>query len=155
MGVALQPIMGRLAERARARQRVLQVQALAEPLYTRGSEERLERVLGHLVDNALDATPAEGRVWLGAERHKSQVHITVGDTGSGMTADFIAHRLFKPFDSTKPEGMGIGMHESRSYVQELGGEIEVDSEVGRGTVFRVTLPLLDAADPLRPVQLAA
>ena len=51
------------------------------------------------------------------------------------------YRLFRPFESTKSTGMGIGTYEARQYVQELGGRIEVESRESRGTVFRVTLPL--------------
>lgn len=69
--------------------------------------------------------------------------IEVGDTGKGMSADFIRDRLFKPFQTTKQTGMGIGAYESRQYIQELGGEIHVESEENVGTRFRVRLPLLE------------
>jgi signal transduction histidine kinase len=58
-----------------------------------------------------------------------------------MSEEFIRERLFKPFESTKPAGMGIGVFETREYVQELGGKIEVTSRPSAGTTFRVTLPL--------------
>ncbi len=60
-----------------------------------------------------------------------------------MSADFIRERLFKPFQTTKQGGMGIGAYESRQYIQELGGEIHVESEENVGTCFRVRLPLLE------------
>jgi signal transduction histidine kinase len=60
-----------------------------------------------------------------------------------MTQDFVRNQLFKPFQSTKTTGMGIGAFESFQYVQELGGKIEVDSAVDRGTVVSVLLPLLE------------
>jgi signal transduction histidine kinase len=108
---------------------------------TRGHEERLARVIGHLVHNALDATPASGRVWVTLRKAAGRAQVEVGDTGAGMTAEFIQTRLFKPFSSTKQAGMGIGSYES---IKELGGQINVDSEVGRGTVVTVVLPLFDA-----------
>jgi signal transduction histidine kinase len=58
-----------------------------------------------------------------------------------MSEDFIRERLFKPFESTKSAGMGIGVFETREYVQELGGKVEVTSRASIGTTFRVTLPL--------------
>jgi signal transduction histidine kinase len=78
-------------------------------------------------------------------REGSQAKIVVRDTGKGMSPDFLSNRLFKPFNSTKPNGMGIGAYESRQYIQELGGSLTVESELGRGTVVTVRLPLLEAA----------
>jgi signal transduction histidine kinase len=58
-----------------------------------------------------------------------------------MSEEFIRERLFKPFESTKSAGMGIGVFESREYMRELGGTLEVSSTPGAGTTFQVTLPL--------------
>jgi len=58
-----------------------------------------------------------------------------------MTEEFIRDRLFKPFDSTKSAGMGIGVFESREYITELGGALEVTSQPALGTTFKVVLPL--------------
>ena len=69
--------------------------------------------------------------------------MVVGDTGQGMSRDFIRDRLFKPFQTTKQAGMGIGAYESFQYVQELGGKIEVDSELGVGTTVTVLLPVFE------------
>ena len=64
------------------------------------------------------------------------------DDGRGMDADFIQNRLFKPFDTTKGNaGMGIGMYESREFVRELNGDIQVSSEPGRGTTVAVKIPV--------------
>ncbi len=68
--------------------------------------------------------------------------LTVSDTGAGMSRDFVQERLFKPFDTTKgSKGMGIGAYQVREYVQSLGGRVEVESELGKGTQFRLLLPL--------------
>ena len=103
--------------------------------------ERLERVLGHLIQNAIEATPRDGSVHVGLHRRGEAVVISIVDTGEGMSEDFIRERLFKPFESTKSAGMGIGVFESREYIAELGGTMEVDSAPGAGTTFHVTLPL--------------
>ena len=142
-GVDLAAIAGRLQAAAQARGRSLQVD-IREKVATRGHDERLERVLGHLVQNAMDATPAEGRVWLAVGRRGGQVEVEIGDTGAGMTEEFVKTRLFRPFSTTKAAGMGIGSYESAQYLRELGGAIAVDSAPGRGTVLTVTLPLFDA-----------
>jgi signal transduction histidine kinase len=60
-----------------------------------------------------------------------------------MTGDFVRERLFKPFQTTKSGGMGIGAYESYQYVQELGGDIVVESTPGVGTTIRVLLPLYE------------
>ena len=115
-----------------------------EPILARGHEERLERVIGHLVQNAIDATPPEGQVWIAVRREDNMALVEVGDTGRGMSAEFIRDRLFKPFQSTKQAGMGIGAYESRQYIQELGGDIRVESKENDGTRFLVRLPLIEA-----------
>jgi putative PEP-CTERM system histidine kinase len=141
-GVELTPIVSRLQSLARNQGRMLETAAHPK-LATRGHDERLERVLGHLVQNALDATPVDGRVWLHAERYSGQVKIEVGDSGAGMSEEFIRTRLFKPFSSTKGSGMGVGSYESAQYVRELGGSISASSQVGSGTCVTVLLPLFD------------
>jgi putative PEP-CTERM system histidine kinase len=104
-----------------------------------GHEERLERVIGHLVQNALDAVGDEGRVTVRVARVGSEAVVEVADNGPGMSPEFVRERLFKPFESTKSSGMGIGAYESQQYVHGVGGRIDVDSEVGRGTTVRLVL----------------
>ena len=107
--------------------------------------ERLERVLGHLIQNAIEATPRDGnvlvRVASASGGRENAVEVEITDTGEGMTDEFIRERLFKPFDSTKSAGMGIGVFESREYITELGGALEVTSQPALGTTFKVVLPL--------------
>lgn len=142
-GVELTPIIRRLASNAAAIGRKLDLDE-TERLWTRGHNDRLERVLGHLVQNALDATPAEGRVWISVSRYSGQVQIEVGDTGTGMSDEFVRTRLFRPFNTTKHSGMGIGTYESFQYIRELGGSMSVESHMGEGTVITVRLPLFEA-----------
>ncbi len=142
-GVALGPVAQRLQALSLARGRSLDLQ-VAEDVVVRGHDDRLARVLGHLVQNAFDATPLSGRVWMSIERDGERARIVVGDTGHGMTAEFVQTRLFKPFHTTKQSGMGIGAYESDQYIRELGGRISVDSEAGRGTVISVHLPLFES-----------
>jgi putative PEP-CTERM system histidine kinase len=108
--------------------------------------ERLERVVGHLIQNAIEATPKDGSVTIVLARDEaaagnSAVRIEITDTGEGMSEEFIRERLFKPFESTKSAGMGIGVFESREYINELGGRLEVSSRPSLGTTFKVILPL--------------
>jgi putative PEP-CTERM system histidine kinase len=109
-------------------------------VYGVGHVDQLEHVIGHLVQNALDATTGDGQVSVRLHRDDSAAIIEVTDSGSGMTPEFIRDRLFKPFQTTKATGMGIGVYESAQYVTELGGRIQVDSTPGVGTRVRVVLP---------------
>ena len=142
-GVELQAIVQRVAAVAAERGRTLELD-LVSAVVTRGDAERLQRIVGHMVQNAFDATPEQGRVWLKLDRLGGQALIEVGDTGHGMTQEFVRERLFKPFQTTKQAGMGIGAYESFQYVQELGGKIPVDSQVGEGTIVTLLLPLFES-----------
>lgn len=102
--------------------------------------ERLERVLGHLIQNAIEATPRTGSVTVRVAQQDDRVLVEIADTGEGMSEEFVRERLFKPFESTKSAGMGIGVFESREYIHELGGSLDVSSSPGQGTTFRVLLP---------------
>lgn len=100
----------------------------------------LERVIGHLIQNAIEATPKDGQVLVSLIKGEGTVIIEVQDTGHGMSVEFIHERLFKPFESTKSAGMGIGVFESQEYARELGGRLEVVSSHSSGTTFRMILP---------------
>ena len=106
----------------------------------------LERVIGHLIQNAIEATPRDGQVVVRLTKGNGTAIIEVRDTGHGMSAEFIHERLFRPFESTKSAGMGIGVFESREYIHELGGQVEVASSEASGTTFRVILPLYSGND---------
>lgn len=101
---------------------------------------RLERVVGHIIQNAIEATPKDGHVTIHLSTLDDFVVIEVCDTGQGMSEEFIRERLFKPFETTKSAGMGIGVFESREYLRELGGKLDVVSQQGIGTTFKIVLP---------------
>ena len=143
VGVNLGKIAERLANDAVCRGRKIQLH-VSPHVFTRGQVERMERIIGHLVHNALDATDINGQVWMKVDRFASHARVEVGDNGEGMTDEFVQTRLFKPFQSTKEAGMGIGTYESFQYVRELGGKVSVSSEVGKGTVVCLLLPLIEA-----------
>lgn len=110
-------------------------------LQVRAERDRLTRAIGHLLQNALEATPPSGQVTLRGFEEAGHAVVEIIDTGSGMDEAFIHARLFQPFDSTKGAGMGIGAYECRETVRALGGSIDVNSAPGSGTRFRLTLPL--------------
>jgi putative PEP-CTERM system histidine kinase len=110
------------------------VAAVADPV-------RLEQALAHLVQNAIDASPAGAAVKVSCGRRGGEATIEIADRGEGMSADFIRTRLFQPFASTKENGFGVGAFEARSLVAAMGGRIEVDSREGEGSRFTLYLPL--------------
>ena len=121
---------------------VLQLIANHDKVYIWGEREKITAILGHLVQNAQDATDENGFVRLEISKDGQQAIIKIIDNGSGMDNKFIAERLFKPFDTTKGNaGMGIGVYEARDYILKHSGQITVDSMPGEGSVFTIKLPL--------------
>jgi putative PEP-CTERM system histidine kinase len=119
-----------------------QLEAADTGIMVHANRARLERVIGHLVQNAIEASNRNGRVTVRLMKQDDSAVVEVEDNGEGMSEEFIRERLFKPFESTKSAGMGIGVFETREYVRELGGSLSVTSEPGVGTTFRIILPLL-------------
>lgn len=142
-GVDLTAIARRLMAAADSKGRLLQLELRTE-VSARGHEERIERVIGHVVQNAFDASAADAPVILRLDQSGSQALVQIIDQGCGMSEEFIQNRLFKPFQTTKGSGMGIGAYESYQYLQELGGRITVDSKVNMGTTVTILLPLFFA-----------
>lgn len=118
-----------------------------QALWIIGDKERLARVLGHLVQNAIEATEPSGTVHITLEEQGERGVIHVSDSGKGMDETFIREKLFRPFTTTKSSGMGIGVYECREYVRELKGEIQVSSAVEQGSTFTISLPLRKLMQP--------
>lgn len=104
--------------------------------------EQLQNVVTNLVLNAREATRDGGTVRVSTSQKDGWVTIAVADTGCGMSREFVEKSLFRPFQSTKKEGMGIGLFHSRLIVEAHRGRLEVESEAGRGSTFRVLLPVV-------------
>ncbi|MDO6425463.1 PEP-CTERM system histidine kinase PrsK [Thalassotalea sp. 1_MG-2023] len=119
---------------------VIVTQAVAAKLAT--NEEKLHSVLNHLIQNAQEASTEDSTVELSLKNNKNIVTITITDQGTGMSEDFIKHRLFKPFDTTKGNaGMGIGVYEAKQFIESVDGTIEVISTEHSGTTFTIQLPI--------------
>ncbi len=123
-----------------------QLQTELMECFITGEQEKISAILGHLVQNAQDATQDDGSITLELARQgttqKGDAIIKICDTGTGMDTKFISERLFKPFDTTKGNaGMGIGVYEAKSYILKHSGTISVESEVNHGTTFTIRLPL--------------
>jgi two-component system NtrC family sensor kinase len=112
--------------------------ALADPL-------RLDEALREIVKNALQASRPGGRVVLSTFVEGARIGIEVADEGTGMPED-VRRRACEPFFTTRPLGQGIGLGLTIAYgtVRQMGGEIRVHSDVGRGTRVQALLPAADA-----------
>ncbi len=96
----------------------------------------------HLLNNSQEACHSDGSIQIELTRLGEEVECKITDNGGGMEQDFIDHRLFKPFDSTKKnQGMGIGAYQYKQIISNIGGRISVTSKIGEGSCFTVTLPL--------------
>ena len=134
--VALAPLLARLVA-AKGRRHEVRLagnggEVVADPA-------RLEQALGHLVDNAIDASAPGAPVLVEVAGRGGQIEVAVVDHGAGMSADFVRAKLFQPFASTKPGGFGIGAHQARTLVAGMGGTLRVHSREGAGTRFTITL----------------
>ena len=123
--------------------------------------DQIQTVLTNLVLNARDATlataAARGEVRVSTRAEGMWAVISVADNGCGMPQNFINQSLFKPFQTTKKNGLGIGMFQSKMIVEAHGGRLAVESAVGKGTTFHVLLPLQPpskSADKAAPGKIA-
>jgi hypothetical protein len=107
----------------------------------------VKQVIINLVKNAMEAMESRGRGTLSVatSRGDGEAEIMIGDTGSGMEAETI-EQLFSPYFTTKIGGVGLGLSVSRRIVAQHGGRLEVDSSLGVGSTFTVTLPLSESAE---------
>ena len=143
--IEAQPLRPILSAAIAAKRRGHDIRLLGDSsMWANVDASALEQALGHILQNAVDAstTPVVVRV-VDAEPF---VTITITDKGCGMDGDFVRNRLFQPFVSTKSGGFGIGSFEARSLILAMGGHISVESRPGQGTTFTISVP---AAQPMR------
>ncbi len=131
----LRELGGQIPSRIRVETRLTgEATVLANP-------EQLHAVLRNLTLNAVEATPGEGLLRIETARMEGDVLLTVADTGRGISGEFLERKLFRPFQTTKPRGLGIGLYQCRHIVQGFGGTLTAESEEGRGTRMIVRLPV--------------
>ncbi len=107
--------------------------------------DQIHKVITNLVLNATESVSVDGRVRVSTSIENGWAVLTVADNGCGMSADFLANSLFRPFQTTKKSGLGIGMFQSKMIIEAHGGRVVVTSEPGQGTTFQVQLRAMPAA----------
>jgi putative PEP-CTERM system histidine kinase len=103
--------------------------------------EQIHKVLENLLMNAYDALGENGHITVTTRVHDTWAEISVHDNGYGMSKEFMEKNLFRPFQTTKKQGMGIGLYHCKTIIEAHGGRIEVESEERKGTSFRILLPV--------------
>ncbi len=160
---ALVPELSNLVQAAVSKKTTLEYALFEHPIYVEGDENQLLQVIMNLVTNAAEAIAEnEGRIVVSSElarydenklRHLDPqaelspgeyVRLSVSDTGSGMDAKTVG-RIFDPFFTTKSTGHGLGLSAVKGIVNQHGGTIQIDSDVGKGTIFTVVLPTVKQA----------
>lgn len=137
--VDLPALVARMATTRRAQHPITVVGDCPRPVLADAA--RLEQLLGHLIQNAIEASTGQAAVTLALAEEDGRGVIDIIDRGCGMSAAFVRDQLFRPFVSSKPGGFGIGAFEARQLAGAMGGALSVASREGEGTRFRLTLPL--------------
>lgn len=125
---------------ARSRNVELILEPVPDGLAVLGDGEKLRQAFLNIVLNALQATPAEGRVAIAATETESMVEVRFTDSGPGIPAEVLG-QIFEPFYTTKPDGTGLGLAVTRRIIESHGGTVTVESEAGQGTTVTVRLPV--------------
>ncbi len=145
--VDLGPVIGAVARliepTARAHSVKVEVRPAPAGMHVRADEAEMQHTLINLLLNAVQASRAGGQVRVEAEAG-DQVRVRVIDNGCGISADD-QKRIFEPFFSARQGGTGLGLFLSLNFVRRWGGEIRVESVVGRGSTFEVVFPAMGAA----------
>ena len=140
----LEDVLPLVEREAQARSVQFRLEVPDGPTKVVGDQVQLQQVVLNLLSNAIDATAASDRptreVAVLASRCDDRVSVEVRDWGTGMDEAALA-RIFQPFFTTKPKGMGLGLSISRTIVEAHGGTLSVHSAPGQGSTFRIELPL--------------
>ena len=137
--VELRPLLGAAIAAQRHRHEVQLLGDTGEAVVADAAA--LSQAIGHLLHNAVDASPVGAPVVVRVDRDHDHLSIAIIDQGEGMDADFVRNRLFQPFASTKDGGFGVGAFEAKSLISAMNGKLTVESRPGQGSRFVISLNL--------------
>jgi signal transduction histidine kinase len=129
----------------------VEVKAFADLSFVQADRRVLRSILDNLLSNAIRYTPPDGEILLAAEEVQEFVQFTVSDTGRGIEAERLG-TIFDRFSTFSEKGSGLGLALGRRLVEQLGGQIAVESRLGHGTTFRFTIPVATAQEVRHPVE---
>lgn len=131
----------RLAALAGARRHPVRFEVVGEPAPRIPiAPERFDAAVTHLLDNAIEASPAGEPVRIRLRGEEGRILVDIIDRGPGMSAEFVRDRLFRPMATSKPQGSGIGAWQARDLLRKAGGDLLVLTRPGEGTTMRLLLP---------------
>jgi signal transduction histidine kinase len=107
--------------------------------YLKSDPEILRRIVGNLLSNAIQAMPDGGKLSIASRKEKDNIIVAVEDTGVGIPKA-VQLKLFTPLFTTKSKGQGFGLPVVKRMTEALGGTVSFESEVGKGTIFKIQLP---------------
>ena len=111
-----------------------------EHVNARFDNEEISKVVINLIINAFDATGSKGKIEVTVGEEYNMGFVRVSDNGCGMSPEFIEKHLFKPFQTTKKKGLGIGLYQCKTIIEAHSGKLKVNSEEGKGAEFTICLP---------------
>ncbi len=118
-------------------------------------QEAFDAAVGHLVNNAVEASPSGDAVEIRCRQGQRRLTVDIIDHGPGMTPEFIRDVLFRPLETRKPNGTGVGAWQARELARRAGGDVTVSSRPGHGTTMRLILPIAGAPAEAPPQREAA
>ena len=119
---------------------------LDETPYVLADPEQLSSVIRNLLINAREAISLDGKITLSTRSRDGHVEISVEDNGCGMSPEYMEKELFVPFHTTKSNGLGIGLYQSKKIVEAHKGSIKVESHKDKGTIVRISFPEANVAE---------
>ncbi|MGD9507060.1 MAG: XrtA/PEP-CTERM system histidine kinase PrsK [Geminicoccaceae bacterium] len=151
--VDLVSLIESVAEQRRRTGQALRLDLARGPLIVSAEPGAAAGLVGNLIDNARDAGGETVEIVLTlAPTEDGYALIEVHDDGPGMSPEFVAEHLFRPFVSGKPDGFGIGLYQCREWAERWGGQLDVASVPGMGTSVQLRLPLLPEGSTVQPVK---
>jgi signal transduction histidine kinase len=148
---ALSEVRDHFCDEAAQKHLRVDVNAYADLALVQADRRAVRSILENLLSNAIRYTPIDGDILLAAEEMQDFVQFTVRDTGRGIEAERLA-TIFDRFSTFSERGSGLGLALARRLVEQLGGQIAVESRLGNGTTFRFTLPVAVVSEVRHPVE---
>lgn len=150
----IEPFLQQLAEFYREYLKEKNIELVLAPMESHPTYsldfQQLRQVLVNLIKNAAEAMPSGGTITLSVQRRPPHLEIKVADTGAGMAPD-VVENIFTPYFTTKSKGSGLGLAISRNIVRAHNGDMQVESQPGKGSVFNIFLPLAEIESGACPV----
>jgi signal transduction histidine kinase len=140
--ISLKALVANMSEEVSKRGLDLEMDLKGPEVSVAADEQSMISVVDHLLQNAIDAVGEHGKISIRLRVVDDEAILEIEDNGPGMDAEFVKTELFRPLDSSKENGYGIGAYQARQLVREMGGRLLVHSIPTKGTIMQVIVPVL-------------